>query len=241
VDLAIQWCTYLIGLPLELLTIRAMLRGGLREYPFVFSYLVASFLTTVAEMPASLAFYRNRRNRQAAIDYAWWYWHDEAILTVLVFVLVISLIYHGTARLESRRSVRLGLITGAVLFAGISFAIHYRTPGPTESYALWASLWTRDFKLCAAILDMALWLILLAARTKDRRLLTLSWALGIMFAGEAIGESVRNLATPTKFHLLADGGGVISILADLTFFYVTWRVFRVAGGKAGATESRVAC
>jgi hypothetical protein len=232
VDLAIQWCTYLVGLPLELLTIRAMLRGGLRSYPLLFAYVVASFLTTVAEMPSSLAFYHDRRNAQLAITYAWWYWHDEAILTVILFALVISLIYYATADLRSRRIVRSGLICAALLFIGVSFAVHYQPPAPLVSYGIWASPWTRDLKLCASILDLLLWMMLLAARRKDRRLLTLACALGIMFAGEAIGESVRQMAISSKNHWIADPGGVLTVLADLTFFYIAWRVFR-----APATQS----
>ena len=59
-DLTIQLCAYLVGLPLELLTIAAMLHGGFKRYPFVFAYVVTYFLTTVAEMPSSVAYYYAR-------------------------------------------------------------------------------------------------------------------------------------------------------------------------------------
>ena len=49
--------------------------------------------------------------------------------------------------------------------------------------------WTRDLNFCSAILDLALWALLIAAREKDHRLLLLSGGLGIQFTGEAIGES----------------------------------------------------
>jgi uncharacterized BrkB/YihY/UPF0761 family membrane protein len=146
---------------LELLTIAAMLRGALKRYPFLFAFVIASFLTTVAEMPSSLAFYHNRRNAKAAVDYAWWYWRDEALLTVLVFALVISLIYYATENLASRRIVRLGLIIGAVLFGLVSFAIHYN-PDPHLSYGLWATQCSRDLRFCATVLDLSLWGMLIA-------------------------------------------------------------------------------
>src|SRR5438309_8365393 len=163
-DLAIQLCSYLVGLPLELLTIAAMLRGGFKRYPFVFAYVVTYFLTTVAEMPSSVFYYYyklilplpNKRVDQAAEAYTWWYWRDEALLQVLVFAVVISLIYYATAKLGPRRIVRLGLIAGAVLFALISFLLRYH-PLPNVSYGLWATEWARDLRLCAAILDLALW------------------------------------------------------------------------------------
>src|ERR1051326_1638307 len=202
-DLAIQLCSYLIGLPLELFTIAAMLRGGYRRYPFVFAYVITYFLTTVVEMPSSVAYYYDRlvyplpniRADQAAETYAWWYWRDEAVLQVLVFAVVISLIHAATTRFGPRRVVRLGLVVAAALFAITSFAIHYQPTAPNVSYGVWATAWTRDLRVCAAILDLALWAMLIASREKDQRLLMLSCALGIMFAGEAVGESLRNLAT----------------------------------------------
>lgn len=234
-DLAIQLISYLVGLPLELLTIAAMLRGGFKRYPFVFAYIVTFFLTTVVEMPTSVAYYwarhvyttPNANIDLAAENYTWWYWRDELILQVLVFAVVISLIYYATSRLGSRRLVRLGLIVGAVLFAVISFVTHFR---PHALGFVWTTAWTRDLRLCAAVLDLALWAILIASREKDQRLLMLTCALGIMFAGEAVGESVRNLASTFVIqktgHRVANVGGVIVLLSDLAFLYIWWRAFR---------------
>jgi len=246
-DLTIQLCSYLVGLPLELLTIAAMLRGGFKRYPFVFAYIVIFFLTTVLEMPRSVAYYylrqilpiTNPRVDQAAEAYAWWYWRDEAVLQVLVFAVVISLIYYATSRLAPRRLVRLGLIAGAVLFAGISFLVHYH-PDPKMSYGMWATAWTRDLRLCAAVLDLALWAMLIASREKDKRLLMLSCALGIMFAGEAIGESLRywasTLASHHRGHFLADAGGLLVLISDLGFLYIWWRAFRTPKPLAPASS-----
>src|SRR5260370_32109849 len=133
-DLTIQLCSYLVGIPLELLTIAAMLRGGWKRYPFVFAYVVTYFLTTVVEMPSSVAYYYARhlytpphpRINETAEIYAAWYWRDEAVLQVLLFAVVISLIYYATSKLGPRRIVRLSLIAGAVLFALISFLVTSR-------------------------------------------------------------------------------------------------------------------
>jgi hypothetical protein len=240
-DLVIQLCSYLVGLPLELLTIAAMLRGGFKRYPFVFAYILTFFLTTVVEMPSSVAYYylrqitpdlTNPRVVRAAEDYVWWYWLDEAILQVLVFAVVISLIYYATSKLAPRRIVRLGLIAGAVLFAAISFLVHYHPPTPNVSFGLWATPWARDLRLCAAVLDLALWAMLIASREKDQRLLMLSCALGIMFAGETVGESLRNLASTfashRSGHRVADIGGLLVLVSDLGFLYIWWRAFRTA-------------
>jgi len=241
-DLAIQLCSYLVGLPLQLLTIAAMLHGASKRYPLVFLYVLASFLTTVVEMPASVAYYYVRiydpaKKVQAAENYTWWYWRDEALLEVLVFAVVISLIYYATSKLRPRRIVRFGLLAGAVLFAGISFLVQYHPPVSGISYGEWANAWTRDLKFCAAVLDLALWAMLIASREKDSNLLMLSCAVGIMLAGEAIGESVRNLANQHRSHALADVGGLLVLVSDLGFLYIWWRAFRAAKVPVPVTRS----
>jgi hypothetical protein len=221
---AVQLCSYLIGVPLQLLTIRAMLRGGFRAYPLVFAYLIAAVLTTAIEMPLSLAYYSNN-TPETARTFARWYWRDEALIEVLIFAVVINLIYLATSKLESRRIVRSLLISGGVLFVGTTFLINYE-PNPKQFFGVWATHWVSQLKFCAAILDLALWAMLIAARKKDYRLLMLSCGLGIMFTGGAIGESLRNLASTNEHHVLSSIGGLIVLIADTILLYIWWRAFR---------------
>jgi hypothetical protein len=223
-DFAVQVCAYLIAVPLQLLTIRAMLRGGFRAYPLVFAYLIAALLTTAIEMPLSLAYYSNK-TQDAARNYMRWYWRDEALIEVLIFAVVINLIYLTTSKLESRRIVRLLLISGGVLFVAITFLITYE-PNPKQFFGVWATRWVSQLKFCAAILDLALWAMLIGVRKKDYRLLMLSCGLGIMFAGGAIGEALRNLASAHEHHALSYVGSLIMLTADTMLLYIWWRAFR---------------
>ena len=223
-DFAIQICSYVIGIPLELLAIAAILRGGFRRYPLVFVYVIALFLTTVVEIPTSLAYHSDPSNKKLIQSMNDNYYRDEGILQVAIFVVVISLIDAATVKLAPRRIVRLGLVAAATLFAGVSFRVHY-IPDP-KLIGLWMTPWTRDLKFCSAVLDLALWALLIGAREQDRRLLILSGGLGIMFAGGSIGEAIRNLATPRHSHLLASIGGLVGTLADLVLLYILWQAFR---------------
>ena len=97
--------------------------------------------------------------------------------------------------------------------------------------------WTRDLNFGSAVLDLGLWTLLIASREKDRRLLMLSGALGIQFAGEAIGGSIRNLAVaiygPTaQARPLLMTGNVLIMVANLVCMYIWWQAFREA--RAGA-------
>src|SRR5687768_10079667 len=122
-DFAIQVCFYVVGIPLELLAISALLRGGFRRYPLVFAYVIAVFLTTVVEMPTSLAYHYGDKTvvRTLVANY----YRDEGILQVTVFALVISLIYSATDKLATRRIVRFGLVVGASIFVLTSFLVHF--------------------------------------------------------------------------------------------------------------------
>jgi len=237
-DFAIQICFYVIGILLELLAIAALLRGGFRRYPFVFAYVIALFLTTAIELPTSLAYYYDPGNKDLIRRFNNNYYRDEGILQVAIFAVVISLIDAATMRIKPRRIVRLGLVAGASIFAAISFRVHY-IPDP-KAIGVWMTPWTRDLKFVSAVLDLALWALLIGTRTKDRRLLILSGGLGIMFAGGSIGEAIRNLAIPTQLHAVAIIGGLVVMLADLVLLYILWQTFRRDPKEQAAGMSKTA-
>jgi hypothetical protein len=54
----------------------------------------------------------------------------------------------------------------------------------------------------------------------------LAGGMGIMFAGEAIAESIRSLAIPHRSALLSRAGGVIGLIADFVFLYIWWQALR---------------
>jgi hypothetical protein len=214
----------LIGIPLEILVIVALLRGGYRRYPIVFLYVIVNFVTTLADIPIStqsLLTHDLAVLRQAARVY----WVNEWILQALIFATVLSLIDLAISTSRWRRLMRAGLAAGALLFAGTSFLIHYLPP-PVK-YGIWMTPWTRDLSVCATILDLALWMILIASRKSDRRILLISGALGMQFTGEAIGEAIVSLSMPHMVEALALTGSVVAVAANLACLYVWWQTFRL--------------
>src|ERR1035437_1208977 len=119
---AIQLCSLVIGLPLQILIIGTLLRGGYRRFPFLFGYMIADFLTTAVEVPSALGYHRGMQ--WAAFAFPAVHWFNVVIMQVLVYAVVMSLIYLATGTLRPRRIVRVSLIAGAIFFAGISFLIH---------------------------------------------------------------------------------------------------------------------
>jgi hypothetical protein len=211
----VQYASWLIGLPLELLIIAALIRGPYRRFPFVFVYIIALFLANVVEIPANTAYFSGIRLTHSR---AFYFWIDEGILQVLIYAVVISLIYGATAELRSRTVVRAALTGGAAMFAGASFLIHYNSH---VVVGMWMTLWSRDLNFTSAVLDLALWAMLLGSRKRETQLLLLSGGLGIQFTGEAIGQSVREWLPWTL-----SPGDVIILGANLACLWIWWQALR---------------
>jgi hypothetical protein len=224
---ALQLICWAIGLPLSLLVIAALLRGGYRLFPVLFVYQIVDLLMTVAGMPPYIAFYWHHA-ADARAQMAQWFWWDELLLQPLVYAVVISLIYRATEKAPARGLVRGVLIGGAALIAGASFLFHYHPELPNGD---WMAFWTRDLTFSSAILDLALWALLLASRIKDTRLLLVSGGLGIQFTGEAIGESLRSMAVQHRSRSLSFAGSLITTLVDLLSVYIIWQAFRNYKGE----------
>ena len=220
---AIQLCGLVIGLPLQILIIGTLLRGGYRRFPFLFAYVVGDFMTTVVEVPSAVGYYRG--SQWAAFAFPAVHWFNVVVMQVLVYAVVMSLIYQATGALRARRIVRASLIAGAMLFAGISFLIHWN---PALNRGSFMTPWIRDLNFCSSVLDLALWALLIAAREKDHRLLLLSGGLGIQFAGEAMGTSILQLALRTRSRAMSLTGSVVMLLADLVVLYIWWQALRTA-------------
>jgi hypothetical protein len=214
---AVQYIGWLVGIPLEILIIAALLRGPAKRFPILLLYMVVLLLATVVQIPAYTTHFSGR---QLAHTRAFYYWTTAAVLQLLVLGVVVSLIHEATAEAPHRRPVRTVLVVGAIVFAAVSFLIHYDS---RLARGAWMTPWSADINFVSAILDLALWAILIASKHKDHRVLMLTAALGIQFAGEAIGQSLRRISPSVVFT-----GNVVILLVNLACLYIWWQALRAA-------------
>jgi len=217
---AVQACSYLLWFPLMILTITAVFRAGVRRYPLCFTYLVVTFLIAVVQVPAMMA-YRSDPGQLKWVNEA--YQVGEGVACTFMLAVVVNLIYRATERVGARRMVRFALVGGALTFMVGSLLLHYDA---RAGLANWMMLWTRDQSLCAAILDFALWTLLLTSRDRDTKLLLLTGGMGIMFAGDAIAAAIHHVGALQRSNGIFLSGNLVAILADSTSLYVWWRTFR---------------
>jgi hypothetical protein len=216
-QLVYQIAAYAIGLTLGLMIVAVLLRGQWKQYPFVFAYVLGDFLTSVLEIQPGLQ-YRSATPAARKSFTLLYYW-DERIIQVLVFLLVISLIYRAAAHLKRRPTLMLGVISGIVLFAGVTLLIYFKPGGPTGR---WITPWLRNLNFSAAILDLGLWALLIGAKRKDYKLLLISGALGIQFTGGAIGQALRQMSDASVY-LTA----YFMPLPNLACLYIFLQAFRI--------------
>ncbi len=203
------------GLALQLLLIRALAGGAKRTFPVFFVYVVTLFLVSVVAVSALCNgdFFRSA-NR--------YYWVLEAIVQILVFLVVISLIHAAMDRSQKRVLIRRVLVGGAFLFVCVSLYFT-RDPRPGR----WMTQLSRNLGFLAVILNLVLWAVLIKSRRADRTLLMVSGGMGIQMAGKAIGHSLRQLSRGTIV-----AGDLIIVLSGLLCLYIWWQAFRHSGQKA---------
>jgi len=216
---ALQYSAYAIGLWLNLLVISALVRGSYRQYPFVFVYSVTLLLSTVVEMGVQLATVSVQK------DYRYYYWIDEVILDVLVFCIVIAFIDEAARYSKHKTIERHWLVLAAGVFCAVSFAIHRSAHLNRQM-----TLISRDLNICAVVLDLILWSLLVTARHPNRRLLLLSGGLGLQLTGAIMGEQLRHFS-----HSLYLTGTLLELTTGFLGLYVWWRALRTAPAPKTAT------
>ena len=229
---ALQLCAWIVGIPLQLMVIAALVRGAWRQYLLLFVYSITAFLIAVAEIPSYLAKYSGQADAQSALSK--WYWYDDVILETLLYTVVIALIYRATERMQPRALIRTLLTAAALIFAGVSLYVHY---SPTLGRGEWMNPWTRDLSFCSMVLDLALWTFLISSKKKDPQLLLVSGGLGIQFAGSAIGDAIQDLAAKA-YHahqfstgvvtVMSRSGAIFSTLTGFACLFIWWHAFRNA-------------
>ena len=206
-QLALQYSSWAIGLWLNVLVISALARGSYREYPFVFGYSLTLLLSTLMEIGLQFS--------SKSVQHIY-YWFDEIMLDLLVFCVVIAFIDEASQHSKQRTIPRRWLILISALIFAVSFLMH-------QHYSLnrRMTLVSRDLNICAVILDLMLWTLLMTARRPDRALLLLSGGLGLQLTGAIMGEQLRHFS-----HSLFWTGTLLEVTTGFLGLYIWWRALR---------------
>jgi hypothetical protein len=173
---AFGWTTIALLLILAIL----LLRGPFRQYPLILAYCITQLVLTGGE------FYL--RSVRSAKFYAVLYWTDEILLSLLLFLMVITFTYRALG--DSPMRATLGKLLGAIFVVVLLLPLLI-FKGPAFRSPSWLNHTSQLLSFCAAVLNLGLWSALVANRHRDPQLLSVSAGLGIAVTGAAISYGVR--------------------------------------------------
>jgi hypothetical protein len=206
----LDWVWFGSGLILQSMVASAMLRGSYRRYPFIFVYVVFSFLMTFVQVAFRYYFGVSSRGYVRA------YWIGDFIGTSLVLLIIVHLLRAALAGHPLQRQVYVGLIIGLVATAGGSVLL-MRFLGRGFNLGRWMTEVGRDYYFSAVLLNAILWCMLIRRKHANVQLFLLTSGLGLKLCGAAIAHALRLSGVALSF---SSQFIVITYLASLWVWYV---------------------
>jgi len=200
----------LAGMLLQGMVISTMLKGAVRRYPFVFSYVVFSFLSSVVQY--SFWEFFGRASRQ----YIRAYWIVDFVGTVLVLMIIIHLIRAAMEGHRHRGTVYWGLLGGVLITAAVAARL-LTSGGRSFSFSRLLTEVGRDYYFGAVLLNLILWTTLIKTNHWNKQIYLLASGLGLKLTGAAIAHAMRLAAVGPS--VVANQILVITYLLSLYIWY----------------------
>jgi hypothetical protein len=213
-----------IGLAFQAAVLHALFRGPLRRLPALIGYMIVLFMTTVVD---ATAYFNGSQFRAVFREY---YWIDEVLRKVSLFILVLSLIASALAGSAQRARTLTILALGSLLIGSLSAWSLYH---PGERPSRWMTDLVRNLAFFASILNLILWFMMIRARKTQSELLLISGGLGLETTGEAIAQSVRPFVTRATIWI----PNMFIILLHLACLLIWWRALQRSNRAHGALAS----
>ena len=206
------WFLWIAGIALQVLVVHSLVSRRLyRQFPILFVYAAALFITSLLDMAMYL-------------DWGGWgrstitvYWTDDFIRQVGLLAVLLSLAYENDRRAVSRGAMVRWLAFGFAAAAVVGYVIYLRQPLNEARTQL-----VRNLSFIAVVYNFFLWTRMMAEK-RDRLLLALSAGVGIQVAGEAIGHSLRTIGLAHRQPLAVDAANHLLVIAHICCLFVWYR------------------
>ena len=214
---------------LQLVLLFLLIRGPFRRFFVIFAYCLAQTLQTILDGVVL------RRYGFTSTEYKVVFWTDAIVVDLLLFLMVIVLTYqamegstfrHGIARLVGIVSLAILVLPFVVLRAPV-----LRTR--------WLNGTDQILNFGAAIMNLALWTVLLGSKKRDKQLLMITAGLGARVAATAALLGLRQLtASGGSAREVADLAARLTIVAGaLIWCWAFWPAQRRAAPNAALKAS----
>ena len=172
------------------MTLAAMLKGGWRKYPLLFTLLILNLLSGASLISILVG------NGKYSPTSALLYWVNGFAGQMCLFGMILSF---GYDHIDPRRRSLVHVLGAAgcstVLF---SFAAH-----SNWHMNMMMTKVSRDIDFMLAVANFFLWSILIASKRRDRQTLLIAGGLGLNVTGGAVAHSLRQIARSLVCTLIA--------------------------------------
>lgn len=186
------------------------------------SFLRYLFLNLYFLLVVSSSLGRNfflSRFGQGSDEYRYAYFYTDALLTLALYMALISLYSHVFGELNFTKYVRLGavlLLLGTALFSYAVVAQSADRLSTTFAYEL-----SQNLYFVGLVLTYVLWGAVVKLRESRTRLVQFVLALGIYFSAYAASYALVNLAS--KYSIVNSLGPVLGCLLPLSWTFTMLR------------------
>jgi len=210
-----EWFMVAVGVVLQCMALSAMLEGPFRRYPFIFTYLIFSPLSTATQFASKYYFGGHSR------EFVTIYWSADFLATFLILMIILHLIRSAMEGHPHRNTVYVGLLLG-VMIVGVVTVVLMRSYGRGFNLGRWMTVVGRDYYFSAVILNAVLWFTLVRRNNENKQLYLITSGLGLQLSGAAIAHALRVTHTMV---FLANWFLVITYLLNLYIWYTALKKF----------------
>ena len=213
---SIGYTIWFLGSLLEVcVVLSAIAKHSFRRYLCLNFYMLFSFLISLGR------YYVLNHFGLRSIEYKYFYFYSDAVLTIFLYLALITLYLHVFDEMKVEKYVRLTavlLLVGTVLF---SYAVVQQSQNKMLTGAFFAEL-SQNLYFVGLVLTYVLWGAILKLRETRTQLIQLVLSLGIYFSAFAATFALGNMFP--NFQFFGYVVPVFGCLLPLAWAYAFWRL-----------------
>lgn len=213
---SIGYTIWILGSLLEVcVVVSAIAKHSFRRYLCLNIYMLFSFLISLGR------YYVLNHFGLRSSEYKYFYFYSDAVLTIFLYLALITLYLHVFDEMKVEKYVRLTavlLLVGTVLF---SYGVVQQSQNKMLTGAFFAEL-SQNLYFVGLVLTYILWGAILKLRETRTQLIQLVLSLGIYFSAFAATFALGNMFP--NFQFFGYVVPVFGCLLPLAWAYAFWRL-----------------
>lgn len=214
----VDYALWILTAVVELAALCALVRGGgLRRYPAVFAYMLATFVVTVGR------YFIFHKFGYDSAQYAYFYFFSDAFMVIVLFFALIGLYLLTFEEMGVKAHLRLGAVVLLCATALFTFYVVKDAGDSGRIFGKFVVELQQNLYFVALVLTYMLFTAIMKLRETRLRLIQLVAALGVYLSAFAANYALHNFA-PGHRYLWAYLPPLMAIVLPLAWGFTFWRV-----------------